>query len=121
MTKIPNGHKREKLNRMHTVVIKPNNDKNSLHVNNDITNVSNIDISSPSVHPPPAAWHLGYLHKRKLKKYKFFCRSTHIHQRMTNCLFSSRLDISIKTPATQNHVTSYSKQVKRYFPIKGLH
>ena len=55
MTKIRNGHKREKLNRMHTVVIKPNNDKNFLHVNNDITNVSNIDISSPSVHPPPAA------------------------------------------------------------------
>ena len=54
MTKIRNGHKREKLDRKHIIVTKSNKDKDSLHVNNDITNVSNIDISSPSVHSPLA-------------------------------------------------------------------
>lgn len=54
MTKIRNGRELEKVNRMNIAVIKPNDNKDSVHVNNDITNVSNIDVSSPSVHPPPA-------------------------------------------------------------------
>lgn len=54
MTKIRNGRELEKVNRMNIAVIKPIDNKDSVHVNNDITNVSNIDVSSPSVHPPPA-------------------------------------------------------------------
>lgn len=79
MTKIRNGRELERVNRMNIAVIKPIDNKDSVHVTNDITNVSNIDVSSPSVHPPPATWHLSYLHKRKLKEYKFFCCSVEIH------------------------------------------
>ena len=72
MTKIRNGRELEKVNRMNIAVIKPNDNKDSVHVNNDITNVSNIDVSSPSVHPPPATWHLSHLHKRKFKNANSF-------------------------------------------------